>query len=62
MTSAPVPRKPTTYELAERKKALQDLIKGMPHESFWTKEDRQRHKRLKKELKEVNTVLAGVEE
>jgi hypothetical protein len=40
----PTPRKPTTYELAERKKALQDLIKGLPHEDYWEAEDRKRYK------------------
>ena len=36
------PRKPTTYELVERKKALQDLIKGLPHEDFREAEERKR--------------------
>ncbi len=60
--SPPSPRKPTTYELAERKKALQDLMKGLPHEDFWEAEDRKRHKQLKKELAHVNNLLAGVSE
>ena len=58
--SPPASRKPTTYELAERKKALQDLMKGLPHEDFRKAEDRERHKQLKKELAHVNTLLAGV--
>lgn len=58
----PAPRKPTTYELAERKKALQDLMKGLPHEDFWEAEDRKRCKQLKKELAHVNNLLAGVGE
>lgn len=60
--SQPAPRKPTTYQLVERKKALQDLIKGLGHEDWWSDEDRERHKQLTKELREVNTLLAGVVE
>ncbi len=62
VASAPVPRKPTTYELAERKKALQDLIKGLGHEDCWENEEQKRYKQLKKELAHVNTLLAGVTE
>ena len=60
--SPPAPRKPTTYELAERKKALQDLIKGLGHEDFWEPDERKRYKQLQKELAHVNTLLAGVGE
>ena len=60
--SAPAPRKLTTCELVERKKALQDLIKGLGHEGFWEAEDRKRCKQLKKELANVNIRLAGVGE
>ena len=62
VTNAPTPRKQTTYELVERKKALQDLIKALGHSDFWEAEERKRHKQLKKELAHVNTLLAGVAE
>jgi hypothetical protein len=61
----PVPRKPTIYELAERRKALHDLIKGFGHESCydgWSDEDQQRYDRLQAELKQVNSKLAGIGE
>ncbi|HEX7470783.1 MAG TPA: hypothetical protein VF437_08645 [Verrucomicrobiae bacterium] len=54
------PRQPSTYELVERKKAIQDLIKGLPHEDFREAEHRKRFKQLKQELAHTNTLLAGV--
>jgi len=59
------PRKPTTYELAERKKALQDLIKGFGHESLYDSlsgEEQGRLQQYAKELEIVNRQLAGVAE
>jgi hypothetical protein len=53
-------RKSSTYQLAEKKKALQDLIDALGHKDWWTKEQRGRHKELKKELKQVNLQLAGL--
>jgi hypothetical protein len=57
-TKPPAQRPPTTYELAERKKALQDLIKGLGHADNFDAEDRKQSKELKKKLKEVNSLLA----
>ncbi len=54
------PTKPTTYELVERKKALQSLINELPHPDFRQADHRLQYKKLKKELTQVNTMLAGV--
>ena len=59
-TKSPVPRTPTTYELVERKKALQDLINALPHADFRDADDRKQCTQLKKELANVNSQLAGV--
>jgi hypothetical protein len=58
----PAPRKPTTYELGEKKKALQDLIKDLGHEDNWEDGERKQYKQLKSELKQVNVQLAGMAE
>jgi len=58
---SPSPRPPTTYALVERKKALQDLIKGLGHKDNWEAEHRKRHAQLKKQLRHVNVQLAGVD-
>jgi hypothetical protein len=61
----PAPRKPTTYELVERKKALQDLLKGFGTETdydYRTLEETKRFRKLTAELEHVNTLLAGVAE
>ena len=63
--SPPAPRKPTTYELAERKKALQDLLKGFSTETdydYRTPDETKRFRKLTAELEHVNTLLAGVAE
>jgi hypothetical protein len=60
----PAPRKPTTYELVERKKALQDLIKGFKTETdfdYHTPDEAKRLRELNAELEHVNTLLAGVD-
>ena len=63
--NTPAQRPPTTYELAERKKALQDLIKGCGHENdydYWSQDEQERYTRLQAELKQVNSLLAGIGE
>jgi DNA replication protein DnaC len=59
-TNSPAPRKLTIYELAQRKKALQDLIKGLGEP--WDLEGLERHRQLEEELERVNNLLAGVAE
>jgi hypothetical protein len=59
---SPLSRKPTTYELVERKKALQELIKGLGHEDFWEDEERKRYKVMSRKLAIINNLLAGLDQ
>lgn len=63
--NAPPPRKLTTYDLVERKKALQELIKGFGNETdfeYHTPDETKRLRKLSAELQRINTLLAGVAE
>jgi len=57
---APALRKQSTYDLVERKKALQELIKGLGHQDYWEADERKRYKQLRNELEQVNVQLAGI--
>ena len=60
LVSKPTQLKLRTYDLAERKKALKDLIKRMGYEGSLDDEELKRYKELQKELVKVNTQLAGM--
>ena len=60
--SPSAPHKLSTYQLVERKKALQELVKALPHQDYMDSDDRKRYKKLKKELATVTSILAGVSE
>jgi hypothetical protein len=65
VANLPAPRKPTTYELVERKKALQELIKGFGAETdfdYHTPDETKKLRKLEAELLHVNTLLAGIAE
>lgn len=53
-------RTPTTYELVERKRALQDLINALPRQDRMNADNQKRCNILTKELADVNAQLAGV--
>lgn len=65
LAKPPVRRTPTPYELAQKKKALQDLINGICPETdfgYQTPEEAKRLRELNNELRRVNSLLAGVGE
>jgi|SRR5579862_786499 len=68
-SSNTTPRNPTTYEMVQRKSALEALIKGLGHESQWDRDDQAEYRRLTlererltAELKRTNEQIAGIDQ